>query len=123
MKDYNKSALKAIGIMMVIFAVIYAMVGTLALAGVISGALPGHETQEMLIVVLGYAVALLALICGIVCIAGNVGASKLFGIIFAVLGLAALFYQQVTNDTFSIFDCMAMCFGVAIYFIASKIEK
>lgn len=123
MKDYNKSALKAIGIMMVIFAVIYAMVGTLALAGVISGALPGHETQEMLIVVLGYAVALLALICGIVCIAGNVGASKLFGIIFAVLGLAALVYQQVTNDTFSIFDCMAMCFGVAIYFIASKIEK
>ena len=123
MKDYNKSALKAIGIMMVIFFFFYAMVGTLALAGVISGALPGHETQEMLIVVLGYAVALLALICGIVCIAGNVGASKLFGIIFAVLGLAALVYQQVTNDTFSIFDCMAMCFGVAIYFIASKIEK
>lgn len=123
MKNYNKSSLKALGIVMVIFAVIYALVGTLALAGVISGALPGHETQEMMVVALGYAVALLALICGIVCIAGNIGASKVFGIIFAVLGLAALIYQQVANGTFSTFDCLAMCFGVAIYSIASKTEE
>lgn len=123
MKNYNKSSLKALGIVMVIFAVIYALVGTLALAGVISGALPGHETQEMMVVALGYAVALLALICGIVCIAGNIGASKVFGIIFAVLGFAALIYQQVANGTFSTFDCLAMCFGVAIYSIASKTEE
>ncbi len=123
MKDYNKSGLKAIGVIMVIFAIIYAIVGTLALAGAISGALPGHETQEMLIVILGYAVALLALICGIVCIGGNVGAAKVFGLIFAVLGLGSLIYQQIGHDTFSVFDCLAMCFGVAIYSIASKIDK
>ena len=34
MKNYNKSSLKAIGILMIIFAVIYALVGTLALSGV-----------------------------------------------------------------------------------------
>lgn len=123
MKNYNKSSLKAIGIMMIIFAVIYALVGTLALTGVVSGALPGHESEEMLIVALGYAVALLALICGVVCVSGNVGASKAFGIIFAVLGLASLVYQQFTNDTFSTFDCLAMCFGVAIYSVASRIEE
>lgn len=123
MQDYNKSSLKALGVMMIIFAIIYALVGTLALAGVISGALPGHENEEILIVVLGYAVALLTLICGIVCVAGNVGASKFFGIIFAVLGLISLIYQQIANGTFSTFDCLAMCFGVAIFSIASKMEK
>ncbi len=123
MKDYNKSSLKALGVIMIIFAVIYGLVGTLALAGVITGALPGHENEEIIIVALGYAVALLALICGIVCVAGNAGASKAFGILFAVLGLGALIYQQLTNGTFSIFDCLAMCFGVAIAAIASKIEE
>lgn len=123
MKDYNKSGLKSIGIIMIIFAVLYALVGTLALSGVITGAMPGHEAQEVMIVVLGYAVALLALLCGVFCIKGNAGASKVFGIIFAVLGFAALAYQQMTNGTFSIFDSMAMCFGVAIYYIASKIEE
>ena len=123
MKNYNKSSLKAIGILMIIFAVIYALVGTLALSGVITGAMPGHEAQEMAIVVLGYAVAILALLCGIFCVTGNVGASKLMGIIFAVLGLVALIYQQIANDTFGTFDCLAMCFGVAIYYIASKIEE
>ena len=116
MKNYNKSSLKALGVMMVLFAIIYALVGTLALAGVVSGALPGHESEEILIV------ALLALICGIVCIAGNVGASKVFGMLFCLLGLAALIYQQVTNGTFSTFDCLAMCFGAAIFSIASKTE-
>ena len=36
MKNYNKSSLKALGIMMIIFAVSYALVGTLALTGVVS---------------------------------------------------------------------------------------
>ena len=98
-------------------------VGTMALAGVISGALPGHETQEMLIVALGYAVALLALLCGIACVGGKTGSARTFGMIFAVLGAAGLIYQQVAQGTFSTFDCLAMCFGVAIVYIASKTEE
>ena len=93
----------ATGIMMIVFALVYVLLGTLAVAGIISNALPGHEKQETMIVILGYAVALLALICGVVCIKGAVAPAKLFGAIFAVLGLAAL--------------------RVSIYSIASQIEE
>ena len=56
-------------------------------------------------------------------IKGAVAPAKLFGAIFAVLGLAALLYQQFAHDAFSIFDCLEMCFGASIYSIASQIEK
>ena len=123
MNKSNMSALKASGIIMIVFALVYALLGTLAVSGIINNALPGHEKQETMIVVLGYVVALLALVCGVVCIKGAVAPAKLFGAVFAVLGLAALLYQQLAHDAFSIFDCLAMCFGVSIYFIASQIEK
>lgn len=123
MNKSNMTALKATGIIMVVFALVYALLGTLAVSGIINNALPGHEKQETMIVVLGYVVALLALVCGVVCIKGAVAPAKLFGAVFAVLGLAALLYQQLAHDAFSIFDCLAMCFGVSIYFIASQIEK
>ena len=121
------SASKATGIILIVFALVYVLLGTLAVAGIISNALPGHEKQETMIVILGYVVALLALICGGVCIKGAVAPAKLFGAIFAVLGLAALLAalldQQFAHDVFSIFDCLEMCFGVSIYSIASQIEK
>ena len=123
MKNTNSGALKACGIIMIIFGVVYALVGTMALAGVVSNVLPGHEAQEVLIVVLAYAIALLGLICGIVCIKGITGAAKVCGIIFAGIGLASLIYQQVAYDTFAMVDCLAMCYGIAIFFIASKVEK
>ena len=71
MKKTNMSALKATGIMMIVFALVYVLLGTLAVAGIISNALPGHEKQETMIVILGYVVALLALICGVVCNQGR----------------------------------------------------
>ena len=123
MNKSNMTALKASGIIMIVFALVYALLGTLAVSGIINNALPGHEKQETMIVVLGYVVALLALVCGVVCIKGAVAPAKLFGAVFAVLGLAALLYQQLAHDAFSIFDCLAMCFGVSIYSIASQIEK
>lgn len=123
MNKSNMTALKATGIIMIVFALVCALLGTLAVSGIINNALPGHEKQETMIVVLGYVVALLALVCGVVCIKGAVAPAKLFGAVFAVLGLAALLYQQLAHDAFSIFDCLAMCFGVSIYSIASQIEK
>ena len=123
MKNTNTTSLKFTGIIMVVFAIIYAVVGTLALIGTVSGALPGHESKEILVVVLAYAVALLALICGIVCVKGNTGLAKIFGAIFAVIGLASLIYLQITQDTFNIVDCLAACFGISIFYISSKVEK
>lgn len=123
MKNTNTSALKFTGIIMIVFAVIYAVVGTLALMGAVSGALPGHEKQEALVVILAYIVALCALICGIVCVKGITNLAKVFGAIFAIAGIVSLIYLQVAQDTFSIFDCLAACFGISIFSIASKVEK
>lgn len=123
MKDTNKTALKFTGIIMIVFAIIYAIVGTLALIGTIKGVLPGHESKEILVVILAYAVALFALICGIVCVKGNTGSAKIFGVIFAIMGLLSLIYLQVTQGTFSMADCLAACFGISIFYISSKVEK
>lgn len=123
MKNTNSTALKFTGIIMIVFAAIYAIVGTLALTGIIKGALPGHESQETLLVVLAYAVALFILICGIVCIKGNTGLAKVFSAIFAIVGLVSLIYLQIAKGTFSIADCLAVCFGISIFYISSQIEK
>ena len=123
MKNTNLVALKACGIMMIVWGTVYAFVGSMALAGVISNVLLGHEAQEVLIVVLAYALALLGLICGIVCLKGITGAAKACGIIYAGIGLASLVYQQVAYDTFAMADCLAMCCGILIFAIASKVEK
>ena len=71
MNKSNMTALKATGIIMIVFALVYALLGTLAVSGIINNALPGHEKQETMIVILGYVAALLALICGVVCNQGR----------------------------------------------------
>lgn len=123
MKNTNSTALKYTGIIMIVFAVIYAGVGTLALMGIINGTLPGHESQETLLVVLAYAVALFAFICGIVCVKGNTGLAKFLSAILAIAGIVSLIYLQITQETFSIVDCLAACFGISIFSICLKIEK
>ncbi len=123
MKNPNSTVLKMNGVFMIIFAVVYAATGTLALCGIIKGVLPGHESQEVVAAVLAYAVALLALICGIICIKGITSIAKIFGILFAIVGLVSLIYMQVTQDTFSIMDCLAAGFGLSIFYFSGKIEK
>lgn len=123
MENTNSTALKYTGIIMIVFAVIYAGVGTLALMGMIDGTLPGHESQETLLVVLAYAVALFAFICGVVCVKGNTGLAKFLSAILAIAGIVSLIYLQITQETFSIADCLAACFGISIFSICLKIEK
>lgn len=108
---------------MTIFSFVYAIVGTLSLVGMIKGALPGHESQEMMVVILAYAVAVCGIICGIVCMKGMAGMAKVFGALFTVCGLASLVYVQITQGSFSTFDCLAACYGIAIFKIASDVEK
>ncbi len=118
----NTGVLKGFGFVMIIFGVIYAILGTLALAGVLGGILPGHESQEVLVLFLAYATALLALICGISCLRGNMQTARIFGGIIAVMGLASLIYLQITQDTFNLFDCIAVVLGVSIFYQAGKAE-
>ncbi len=120
MGNNNSGVLKFFGILMILFGLLYAILGTVALMGKVGGILPGHEAQETLIVVLAYVIALLAIILGIACVKGALGVSRALGLVFAALGLVSLIYMQVTQDAFSIFDCIALVFGIAIFYVAGK---
>lgn len=119
-KNSNSGTLKIFGAVALLFGIVYAILGTLALTGAVSGLLPGHEAQEALVVVLAYAVAILAIICGATCIKGVYSVCRALGLVFAVLGLVSLIYLQITQDSFSIADCIALVLGAAIYGIARK---
>ena len=108
--NHNSGVLKFFGVLMILFGLIYAILGTVALMGKIDGVLPGHDAQEILIVILAYAVSVLAIICGIVCV----------GLLIAAIGLVSLIWLQVTQDTFSISDCIALVMGAAIFYLAGK---
>ena len=119
-KNSNSGTIKIFGAVALLFGIVYAILGTLALTGAVSGLLPGHEAQEALVVVLAYAVAILAIICGAACIKGVYSVCRALGLVFAVLGLVSLIYLQITQDSFSIADCIALVLGAAIYGIARK---
>lgn len=123
MKNEVNSSLKVMGILMTLFGVIYAVVGTLALTGTLTNVLPAHETQEILVIVISYAVALFAIIGGIAAVKGDLKISKVIGAVFAVVGLGSLIYMQLAYGTFNLFDCMAMVLGVSVVFLANKLEK
>lgn len=53
----------------------------------------------------------------------NKSALKPICILMLIFGLIGLVYSQVANGTYSTFDGLAMCFGVAIFYIASKIKE
>lgn len=120
MDKNNSGVLKVFGIVMILFGAVYAILGTVALMGELGGLLPGHAAQETLIVVLAYVVALLAIICGVACMKGAVNVCRPMGLLFAVVGLVSLLYMQFTQDSFNIFDCIAMVFGIAISVAAGK---
>lgn len=119
-KDKKSGVLKFWGVVLVAFGIIYAILGTIALMGQMSGVLPGHAAQETALVALAYAVALFGLIAGIICIKGSLGACRVVGIILALLGIISLIYTQVAQDSFNIFDCIALVLGVAIFTQARK---
>lgn len=122
MSNHNTSSgtLKIFGIIAILFGIIYAILGTLALTGAVTGLLPGHESQEALIMILAYAVAVLAIVCGAACIKNAYSVCRALGLVFAVLGLVSLLYLQFTQDSFSLADCIALVLGAAIYGIARK---
>lgn len=119
----NGTTLKIFGVIMLLFGVVYGIVGSLALAGTLQGVLPGHQTQEILVIVLAYGVALLAIICGILCLKNVASGAMVTGIILALLGLAGVVYNQIALDTFNLFDMLGLLFGVSIAATAMKLRK
>lgn len=119
----NRTTLKIFGVIMLLFGIVYGIVGSLALAGTLQGVLPGHQTQEILVIVLAYGVALLAIICGILCLKNVATGATVTGIILALLGLAGVIYNQIALDSFNLFDMLGLLFGVSIAATAMKLKK
>ena len=122
-QNTNRTTLKIFGVIMLLFGIVYGIVGSLTLAGTLQGVLPGHQTQEILVIVLAYGVALLAIICGILCLKNVATGAMVTGIILAPLGLAGVIYNQIALDSFNLFDMLGLLFGVSIAATAMKLKK
>ena len=118
----SSGALKGFGVVLLLFGLVYAVVGTLALVGTMKGVLPGHETQEILVVGLAYAVAVLNVLTGIVCLAGARTAARVLGGIVAIVGAAGVIYNQIVLDSFNYFDFVSLLLGISIV-AAAKNKK
>lgn len=103
-----------------LFGLLYAVLGTLSLAGTLTGVLPGHEAEEILIIVLSYSIAVIAIICCIACLAKKMNLCSIMGLIVGLIGLLSLIYMQIAQNTFSIFDCVAMVLGFEIFSLSAK---
>ena len=113
--------LKFWGIIAILFAILYAIVGFLLLAGEANNLLPDYEDAVTIIIVIAYGMALISLILGIACLAKKLVLAKVFGIIFAVISLVSLINNQLSADTFSIFDLVAVLLGVSVL-VTAKTE-
>ena len=119
----NGITLKIFGVIMLLFGLVYGIVGSLALAGTLQGVLPGHQAQEILVIVLAYGVALLAIVCGILCLKNVATGAMVTGVLLALLGLAGVVYNQIALDSFNLFDMLGLLFGVSIAATAMKLRK
>lgn len=111
-----------LGVIIGLFGVLYAILGTLSLAGTLTGVLPGHESEEIILIVLSYAISVLAIICCIACLTKKTGVSRITGLIFGIIGLFSLIYMQIAQGSFSTFDCVAMVLGFEIYSLQIKLK-
>ena len=120
MKNEGSGALNFIGIIMIIFGLAYAILGTLSIVGVISGIFPCLENQKLIIILLTYIISIIAIIGGIISIKGNYKKIQTIGIIFAIIGLVSLIYTQLTQDFFNNFDCITIVLGIGITALATR---
>ena len=79
--------------------------------------------QEILVIVLAYGVALLAIICGILCLKNVATGAMTLDRVLALLGLAGVIYNQIALDSFNLFDMLGLLFGVSIAATAMKLKK
>ena len=123
-QNTNRTTLKIFGVIMLLFGIVYGVVGSLALAGTLQGVLPGHQTQEILVIVLAYGVALLAIICGILCLKNVATGAMVTGIHPGPAGPGRRGLQpDRPGFSFNLFDMLGLLFGVSIAATAMKLRK
>lgn len=108
---------------MIIYGLIYALLGTLSLTETIIGVLPGHEQKEIIIIILSYTITLISVVCGIMNIKGKYKNAKIISILLAAIGLISLIYTQITQNMFSNFDCIAIVLSTGIFYLNLLAEK
>lgn len=110
---------------MIIYGLIYALLGTLSLTETIIGVLPGHEQKELIIIIiiLSYTITLISVVCGIMSIKGKYKNAKIISILLAAIGLISLIYTQITQNMFSNFDCIAIVLSTGIFYLNLLAEK
>lgn len=110
---------------MIIYGLIYALLGTLSLTETIIGVLPGHEQKEIIIIIiiLSYTITLISVVCGIMNIKGKYKNAKIISILLAAIGLISLIYTQITQNMFSSFDCIAIVLSTGIFYLNLLAEK
>ena len=108
---------------MIIYGLIYALLGTLSLTETIIGVLPGHEQKEIIIIILSYTITLISVVCGIMNIKGKYKNAKIISILLATIGLISLIYTQITQNMFSNFDCIAIVLSTGIFYLNLLAEK
>lgn len=110
---------------MIIYGLIYALLGTLSLTETIIGVLPGHEQKEIIIIIiiLSYTITLISVVCGIMSIKGKYKNAKIISILLAAIGLISLIYTQITQNMFSSFDCIAIVLSTGIFYLNLLAEK
>lgn len=118
MEKENHGALTCLGIISIIFGLIYALLGTLSLTQSITGIFPGHEEKKIITIILAYTITIISIICGILSIKGKYKSTKKIGIILAIIGLISLIYNQLTQNTFNSFDCIAIVLSAGIIYLA-----
>lgn len=123
MKSEGSGSLNFIGIIMIIFGLAYAILGTLSIMGIITGVFPCLENQKLIIILLTYITSIIAIIGGIISIKGNYKRIQTIGIIFAIIGLVSLIYTQLTQDFFNNFDCITIVLGIGITALATVAKE
>lgn len=123
MEKEQNGALKFLGIVMIIFGIAYAILGTLTITGNITGVFPGHEHHEIINIILSYIISILAISGGITTFTRKHTVTKNIALALALFGIVSLIYIQINQKIFNNFDCIAVILGAGIYYLAVVAEK
>ena len=116
----NSSTLKGVGIAMILYGAVYAILGTMTAFGLVEGLLPGMEGAEIGLMILSYVVAIVAIVCGASAIRGAVALAYKLGMVFIVLGIISMVFYRISQGGFDVFGFIAMALGLAMFSGARK---
>ena len=123
MKKENHEMLTFIGIVTIIYGLMYAILGALSSYGIIEWALPAHDNHYKLALTLSYLITIISFVNGILSIKGSFKKNIRVSIILSIMGLISLIYNLLTQNIFNNFDCIAIVLGLASIYLTLSAEN